>query len=155
MSLNPLPFRLHPTGRDTIGLEGIASVSYRLSGFLRLADQGVALEWTGTRTTEQVSLDRIGTDLDELPLERFELPFGRIAGAWVIGGWWRPRFELRAWGSADLNGVPSTRGVTLPLRIHRRDRSLARAVALEITERVAVAELALEHRLRLGEAGAE
>lgn len=137
MALEPLPFRLHPTGRDTIGLNGIASVSYRLTGWLRLSDQSVTMEWAGTRTTEQVSLDNIGTDVDQLPLEGFELPFGRIAGAWVVGGWWRPRFELRARGSDDLDGVPSTRGVTLALRIHRRDRGLARAIASVIEARVA------------------
>jgi len=73
MSLNPLPFRLHPTGRDIIGFAGIESVSYQLNGLLRLADQSVTMEWTGTRTTEQVSLDKIGTDVDELPVEWFEL----------------------------------------------------------------------------------
>ena len=154
MSLNLLPFRLHPTGRDTIGFERIESVSYRLSGLLRLADQGVILEWTGTRTTQQVSLDKIGTDVDQLPLECFELPFGRIAGAWVIGGWWRPRFELRARQDEDLNGVPSTRGVTLSLRIHRRDRGLAHAIASEIAARVAATMVAFGNRPRLGAADA-
>jgi hypothetical protein len=132
MPLNPLPFRLNPTGRDTLGFEGIESVSYRVDGLLRLADQSVTLEWTGTRTTEQVSLDKIGTDVDELPLEWLEVPFGRLAGAWVIGGWWWPRLELRARGVEDFDGVPATRCVTLRLRIHRRDRRLAHAIASEI-----------------------
>lgn len=155
MSLNPLPFRLHPHGSDTIGFEGIESVSYRLDGLLRLADQSVTLEWTGTRTTEQVSLDKIGTDVDKLPLDWFELPFRRIAGAWLIGGWWRPRLELRARGYDDLAGVPSRRGVTLRLRIHRRDRGLARAIASEIEARVAATVLAFENRMPLGAADAE
>ena len=155
MPLDPLPFRLRPTGSDTIGFEGIESVSYRLNGLLRLAKQSVTLEWTGTRTTEQVSLDKFGTDVDELPLQWFELPFGRIAGAWVIGGWWAPRLELRARGHDDLNGMPSKRGVTLRLRIHRRDRDLARAIASEIEARVAATVLALENRPPLGAADSE
>ncbi len=137
MSPDPLPFRLHPTGRDTIGFEGIESVSYRLDGNLLLSDASVTLEWTGIRTTQQVSFDKVGTDDDALPLEWFDLPFERIAGAWVIGGWWRPRLELRARGLDDFNGVPSARGVTLALRIRRRDRGLARAIASEIAARVA------------------
>lgn len=155
MSLDPLPFRLHPTGSDTIGFEGIESVSYRLNGLLRLADRSVTLEWTGTRTTEQVSLDKVGTDVDKLPLQWFELPFGRIAGAWVIGGWWGPRLELRARGFDDLDGMPSKRGVTLRLRIQRRDRGLARAIALEIEARAAATVLAFENRPRLGATDSE
>ena len=154
-SLNPLPFRLNVPGRDTVGLGGIESVSYRVSGLLRLADQSVTLEWTGTRTTEQVTLDKIGTDVDEFPLEWMELPFGRIAGAWVIGGWWWPRFELRALGKNDFIGVPSTRGVTLRLRIHWRDRSLAAALASEIEARVAAAVWGFENRPRSRAADAE
>lgn len=136
MPLDPLPIRLHPTGRDTIGMEGIASVSYQLTGWLRLGDEGLTLELTGTRTTQQVSLDKIGTDVQELQLEWFELPFHRIAGALLIGGWWRPRLELRTRSDADLEGLPATRGVTLALRTHRRDRGLAQAIASEIEVRV-------------------
>ena len=136
MPLKPLPFRLTPTGRDTFAFEGIESVSYRLDGILYLADQSVTLEWTGTRRTEQVSLDKVGTVVDELPLEWLELPFDRLAAAWVIGGWWWPRLELRARGVEDFEGVPAARGITLRLRIHRRDRALALEIASEIEARV-------------------
>lgn len=135
MSLTPLPFRLSVSGRDTMGFEGIESVSYRVHGLLRLTDHGVNLEWAGTRSTEQVTLDKIGTDVKELPPEWLELPFGRIAGSWVIGGWWWPQLELRARAFEDFEGVPGARGVTLRLRIQRRDRILARAVATEIEAR--------------------
>ena len=144
MLLDPLPFRLNPTGRDTLAFEGIESVSYCLDGFLRLADQGVTLEWAGTRTSEQVSLDRIGTRVVELPLEWVELPFQRLAAAWVIGGWWWPRLELRARSVEDFDEVPTARGITLRLRIHRRDRELARAVAAEIEAGVAASVLEVE-----------
>ena len=150
MPLNPLPFRLHPTGRDAIGFEGIESVSYRLSGLLRLADQCVILEWTGTRTIEQLSLDKVGTDVEQLPMEWFELPYERIAGAWVVGGWWRPRLELRAREDGDFTGMPSSRGVTLPLRIHRRDCGVARGIASEIDARVAATVPACESHSQRG-----
>lgn len=111
------------------------SVSWQLTGWLRLGDEGVTLELTGTRTTQQVSLDKIGTDVQEMPLDRFELPFDRIAGAWLIGGWWMPQLELRTRSDDDLKGLPAVRGVTLALRIQRRDRGLAQAIASEIEAR--------------------
>lgn len=134
--LNPLPFRLGPPGKDTIDLEGIKSVSYRLDGLLHLTDDGITLEWTETRTVEEVSLDRVGTDVDEAGTVSLEVPMERLAGAWVIGGWWWPRLELRARGFEDFEQVPGVRGVTLSLRIHRRDRALANAIAGEIVRLV-------------------
>lgn len=136
MTSTPLPFQLRSPGTDTVGLDGIASVSYRADGLLHLGDDGITLEWTETRTTEQVSLEKIGTDTDQLPLERLDLPMDRIAGAWLIGGWWWPRLELRARDFEDFAQVPAVRGITLRLRIHRRDRELARAIAMKINQRV-------------------
>ena len=72
MTLKPLPFRLNPTGRDSVDLDGIASVSHVLTGRL-------------------------------------------LAGAWVLGGWWMPRFDLRVRSVEDPEGVPATRGVALAL----------------------------------------
>jgi hypothetical protein len=120
------------------------SVSYRLDGLLHLTDHGVALEWIETRTLEQVSLEKIGTDVDEVATDILEVPMARLAGAWVIGGWWWPQLELRARGFKDFEEVPGARGVSLRLRIHRRDRALARAIAGEIQAGVA-AESALSH----------
>lgn len=115
MPLNPLPFRLSPTGRDTLAFEGIESVSYRFDGFLRLADQSVTLEWSGTRTTEQVSLDKIGTDVDEFPLEWLELPFRRLAAAWVIGGLVVAAVRIAsAWGRGFRSSAGGARHHTSP-----------------------------------------
>lgn len=155
MSLNPLPFRLGAAGWDTAGLGGIESVSYRVDGLLHLGEQSLTLEWTRTQTVEQFSFEKIGTAVDELPMEWRDLPIGRLTGAWVIGGWWWPRMELRARGFEDFEGVPSARGVTLRLRIQRRDRGLARAIAVEIDARIAASALAFEDRHRLGSADAE
>jgi len=118
-----------------MGFGGIESVSHRADGILRVTEQGVALEWTEVQTVQQVSLDRVGTDVNELPPEWLELPSERIAGAWLVGGWWSPRLDLRAREIEDFEGVPGVRGVTLSLQIHRRDRPLARAIAQAIASR--------------------
>jgi hypothetical protein len=128
----PLPFRLAAPGRDTIDLEGIKSVSYRADGLLHLNEHGITLEWTETRTIDEVSLENIGTNVDAFAADGLELPMSRLAGAWVVGGWWWPRLELRARGLEDFQDIPGVRGVTLGLRIHRRDRDLARALARAI-----------------------
>jgi hypothetical protein len=82
-----------------------------------------------------VSLDRVGTDVAEVASDWLDLPFERIAAAWVIGGWWRPQLEIRTRSIEDLEDVPAARGITLRLRIHRRDRRLALAIAAEIEAR--------------------
>ena len=112
MTVGPLPFRLHEPGEDNMGAWGIESISYRADGLLHLTDQGVTLEWTETRTHEQVSIDRVGTDVETFPREGVDLSVSQLAGAWVAGGWWRPRLELRVRLAQDLEGVPGKRGVT-------------------------------------------
>jgi hypothetical protein len=134
--LSALPFRLSRPGWDSLGLSGIESVSHRADGLLRVTAEGVRLEWAEVQTVERLSLERVGTTVVELTPEWLELPFACIAGAWTTGGWWAPRLELRARELAHFDGVPGARGVTLPLRIHRRDRVLAVAIATEITRRV-------------------
>ena len=71
MTLKPLPFKLSAPGRDSMGLDGIESVSYKADGLLHLTDTGLLLEWTETRTSEKVSLERVGTALP-LPETRRE-----------------------------------------------------------------------------------
>jgi hypothetical protein len=124
-----------------MGFSGIESVSHRADGILRLTEQGVTLEWAEVQTVQQVSLERVGTDVNELPPDWLELPSERIAGAWLVGGWWSPRLDLRARGMEDFEGVPGVRGVTLGLRIHRRDRPLASAIARAIASRVEARQL--------------
>ncbi len=135
--LGPLPFRLKRPGWDSLAFSGIESVSHRADGILRLTEQGVTLEWAEVQTIEQVSLERVGTDVIELPPEWLELPNERLAGAWLTGGWWSPRLDLRARDAEDFEGVPGVRGVTLGLQIHRRDRPLAGAIARAIASRMA------------------
>ena len=139
--LGPLPFRLKRPGWDSIGFSGIESVSHRADGILRVTEQGVTLEWAEVQTIQQVSLERVGTDVNELTPDWLELPSERIAGAWLVGGWWSPRLDLRAREMEDFEGVPGVRGVTLSLRIHRRDRPLASAIAQAIASRIEARQL--------------
>ena len=149
MALHPLPIRLKHAGSDTVGFDGVESVSFRSEGLLHLMDWGIVLEWNQTRTTERVSMAGVATDVEELPLEAVEVPIELLVDARVIGGWWRPQIELRARGLDAFSGIPGVRGGTLRLLVHRRDRSLSRAIAIEIRERAAAAELGFEERTPL------
>lgn len=140
-ALDPLPFRLPVPGADVVELGGIESVSYRLEGLLHLKEQLVSLEWTGTRKTEYVGLTGVGTEHDHLPVEWIEIPVAWITEVRVRGGWWRPRFELRARRLDAFEGVPAARAGTLSVKIARRDRGLAADMAAAIE--MARADLAL------------
>ncbi len=124
-----------------MGFRGIESVSHRADGILRVTEQGLTLEWAEVQTVQQVSLDRVGTEVNELPPDWLELPSECIAGAWVVGGWWSPRLDLRAREREAFDGVPGVRGVTLSLRIHRRHRPLASAIAQAIASRIEARQL--------------
>ena len=114
---------------------GIESLSYQVAGTVRLTDDGLELTWTETETSQRVSLERLGTDVGDLGEESLDLTNAQLAGAWVVGGWWRPRLELRVQHTDDLDHMPAARGVTVMLRIERRDRALAAAIAAEIRKR--------------------
>src|SRR5580765_6950374 len=130
MALHPLPVRLNQMGSQTVGPAAVESVSYRTEGLLHLTDWGLILEWSKTRTTQRVTMiGEVGTDVEEFPPEAIEMRIEDIAGASVIGGWWRrrPQIELRARGLEVFRGIPGVHGATLRFPIERRDRSLARA----------------------------
>ncbi|MCC7133439.1 MAG: hypothetical protein IT352_12350 [Gemmatimonadales bacterium] len=140
MALHPLPVQLNQLGSNTVGTAAIESVSYRTEGLLHLADWGFLLEWTTTQTTQRVSMvGEVGTDVKQLPKESVEVPFEDVASIRLVG-WWHPRLEIRAKGLDVFAGVPGAQGVNVWLRVERRDRSLARAHAIEIGERAAAAD---------------
>ena len=134
--MDPLPFRFRVPGKDTVGLIGFESVSYKVEGLLHLSDHLVTLEWSGTQTIEQFTFEKVGTDVDDYPHDWLELPVTMISDARAMGGWWWPRFELRARRLDAFDTVPTARGATLSLRIRRRDRTRARemAVAIELAK---------------------
>ncbi len=130
--IDPLPFRLRVPSIDKIDLQGIRSISYRVEGLLHLNGKTVLLEWAGTRKTEWVALGSVTDELDRSPVARLELPVSGIAGVRLLGGWWAPRLELRARSLDVLEGIPSARPGVVRLRIRRRDRKQAKALAAAI-----------------------
>lgn len=145
----PLPIRLAIPGSDDVGFQGVESVSYKVYGLLHVTEGGIALEWSGTKTTEQVTFLNVGTEIDEIPLDWLEVPAGELMGVRLVGGWWRPAVELRARYMDAFERVPSVQGVLLRLRIARRDRALAREVVMEIEEMIADRQLARQDRALL------
>lgn len=143
----PLPFRLSVPGSDTIDLDEIESVSYRVEGLLHFIGSTLTFEWAGARTRELVSLGQVKEENETIPRAMREVPVSWIAEVRVTGGWWRPRIHLRARRLDAFDGIPSAKPGAITLRINRRDRELAREIAsgLEMA-RADEALAAAEHR---------
>lgn len=131
---DPLPFKVGIPGEDTIDIHGVRSVSYRSAGLLHLTDASLALEWKATRHIEEVSFTGIRDDVDESPVGRVEVAREAIAGARVRGGWWRPRLHVWARRIDAFDGIPGAALGAITLRIRRRDRAQARAIAEALNE---------------------
>jgi hypothetical protein len=125
MEVPPLPFRLSAPGEETIGIAGVKSIGYKMVGQIHLNDQWLVIEWTGTRTTEKLGITGIGTDVDQLPLEKFEIPVDHIVGARLTRAWWLPRLVLRALELDLFDDIPGSEPGIVSLRIKRSDRALA------------------------------
>lgn len=132
MLVEPLPFTLSLPGRDTLNLQGARSIWHRVLGLLHFDGETVTLEWSATRHLEQVSLSgvRVQDDAEEPTL--LDLPLSWIAEARVTGGWWAPRFRLRGRRLDAFDGVPGAGLGTLILKVARRDRAIARAMAASL-----------------------
>lgn len=129
----PLPFRLSVPGSDTIDLDEIESISYRVEGLLHCIGDTLTFEWAGSRTRELVSLGQVKEEEEAIPLAMRDVPVSWIARA-SLKGWLRLRLELRARRLDAFDGIPGARHGTLTLRLKRRDRDLAREIvsALEM-----------------------
>ncbi|MDH3290220.1 MAG: hypothetical protein OEO20_01805 [Gemmatimonadota bacterium] len=135
MPLNyPLPFRLKVPGEDTLDMRGARSVSYRLDGLLHVAADLLTFEWAATRRTQRVSLTGVKDEAEDSPIGTLEVPRSSIARAQLRGGWWAPRLQLWAGRIDAFDGIPGARPGMLTLRIHRRDRGHARAMAEAIAQ---------------------
>ena len=137
MAIEPLPFHLPLPGRDTMGFDGLRSVSYRVQGLVHLDGDVVTFEWSTTRHTEHVSLTKINVEDDATAPELLEVPTAWIANAALTGGWWRPQLVLRGRRLDAFDGVPGAGVGSVALRVQRRDRPIARAMvaALEANAR--------------------
>ena len=130
--IDPLPVRLKVPGRDAVDSEGVWSVSYRVDGLLHLADEVIALEWAATRRTQHVALGGVRDEVDHSPVGTVEVPLEWITGVRLRRGWWGRRLQLWARRIDAFDGIPGARPGTITLRIHRRDRDHARAMAAAI-----------------------
>ncbi len=137
----PLSFKLPAEGEESIDIRGVRSVDYKMVGQLHLTDRWLVFEWTGTRTTEKVGFDGIGTDVERLPLEEFEIPLDHIVGARLVRTWWLPRLEIRARTLDLFDEIPGSKPGMVSLRIKRRDRAHAFEFVLALENAIADAAL--------------
>jgi len=112
-----------------MGFWGIRSVSHRIHGLLHLEHDVMAFEWSTLRHSEHVSLSGVRVEDDATSPELLEVPLAWVADARVAGGWWRPRLVLRGRRLDAFDGVPGAEPGTVTLRLLRRDRPLAAALA--------------------------
>ena len=129
MALEPVPFTIGQPGEDTFELDGVRSVTYRLSGMLSLVVDTIVLEWTLSRHVEEVFFISVEIDDAELPPECLELPADQITAARLVGGWWAPRLVLHARWANAFDPIPGAGRGIVSLRLARRDRGAARAMA--------------------------
>lgn len=104
------------------------STSFKFHGLLRLEDEALRLEWTGTASVERVSLLDVEQQTLSLPDESLVLSFDEIRRLTLRWSWFMPHLEL--WGTDldTLRMVPSEDAGRLKLWIARRDRGLARSI---------------------------
>ncbi len=138
---DPLPFRLKVPGRDTLGLTGARSISYRLEGLLHLDGDTITLEWSATRRTQALTLTGVKDEVDQSPVGTADIPVSWISRMRVTGGWWYPRLQLWARRLEAFDGIPTAQGARLALHIDRGNRQLAVAfaAALDAARRRALA----------------
>ena len=146
---DPLPFRLKVPDRDTLGLTGARSISYRLEGLLHLDGDTITLEWSATRRTQALTLTGVKDEVDHSPVGTADIPVSWISRTRVMGGWWYPRLQLWARRLEAFEGIPTVRGARLTLLIDRRDRQLAVAFAAAVEAERRRALAAGSHRMQL------
>jgi hypothetical protein len=156
MGTEPVPFHGTLAGRDTLGLDGARSVSYRVHGLLHFDGGVLTFEWSIARHSEQVSLGRVDVEDDVAPPELLCVPLAWIAEARLTGGWWLPRLVLRGRRLDAFDGVPGAQPGAVALRVRRRDRALAAAMAAVLADaRVDPSLAAVEPHPILGAGEAE
>jgi hypothetical protein len=133
--METLPFWLKVGKKETVTWTGFHTARYRFQGFLRLANNSLLLEWSGTTKIEDVGFLGIKSRTHALPHEQMELPLEQLRGIELRGGWLRPRVELSTAFEA-LSIVPSEELGRVRLWIHRSDGALARQLVQEIRRRL-------------------
>jgi hypothetical protein len=133
MTAESVPFQVALPGHDTLDFDEVRSESYRVHGLLHLDEDILTFEWSTSLRVERVSFAGVEVDDDVTEPEFLEIPVAWIAEARVTGGWWAPRLRLRGRRLDAFDGVPGADLGKLVLRIARRDRALAAAMAAALT----------------------
>ena len=134
MPAEPLPFQLPLPGRDTLGLDGARSESYRVHGLLHCDGETLTFEWSTSAHVENVSLLGVDVDDEVSPAELWDVPVAWIAEVRITGGWWAPRLYLRARRIDAFDGIPGAQPGTITLRFRRRDRAIAAAITQALSQ---------------------
>lgn len=142
--MDPLPFTLRVRGHDAIEGLDVYSISVKVEGLAHWSDDAVlTVEWAETQHIDEVSFDRVRSDVVAQPPLAIDIPIDELAGAVVAGGWWRPRVELKGRYLDTFATLPGSRPGRAALWIRRRDRDRAKQL-------VAALVLAIAGRPQLG-----
>ncbi|MFN0178223.1 MAG: hypothetical protein ACKVZ0_05450 [Gemmatimonadales bacterium] len=140
--MDPLPFRLMAPGQDVFEGLGVRSVSVKVEGLAHWSEGILTLEWSETQHIDEVSVTSVRSDVVVAPPLAIDIPVDVLAKATVVGGWWRPRLELRARYLDAFAHVPGAKPGRLELRIKLRDRGLAKELAADLEQSIVNHQLA-------------
>ncbi len=136
--MDPLPFTLRVRGHDVIDGLDVFSISVKVEGMASWApDTGLTLEWAETQHIDEVSFARVSSDVVSQPPLAIDIAVDELAGAAVLGGWWRPRLELKGRYLDTFTHVPGSEPGRVALWIRRRDRGLANQLAATLAHAIA------------------
>jgi hypothetical protein len=133
-------FRFRTRAEERLAGREIRIRDPRLQGLVRLDGPALRLEWSGTVSRVEVRGPEVHSEVEQIPITRLEIPVGRLAG-FTVGGWLRPRVELRATELETLDGVPTAHLGHVRLWIPRREIATARRLAADVE--IAMADEAL------------
>src|SRR5215469_4113311 len=106
--------------------QGVArSVSTDLHGVLRLVDDLVVLEWSGTRRISEAGRGNARSVTEPLPIGRAVVPVASLSQVGLRRRWWRTRIEILSSDLAAIAAVPTASGGRLVLAVSRADRDAA------------------------------
>ena len=131
----PVPFRLSLAGEETLDFRGVRSVGYKVEGLLHLENDSLTLEWAVDKTTENVGLSGVSTDVEKFDYEDLTLHLTWLTEVRLTGGFFRPwRIHLRASRLDAFDGIPAAKPGRISLKIRRRNRHIAAAMVAAIQE---------------------
>ncbi|MEZ4456193.1 MAG: hypothetical protein R2882_06540 [Gemmatimonadales bacterium] len=135
--MQPLPFRLAVPGIDDVEGLGARSVSIKVEGLAHWDGEQLTLEWVETHHIDEVSIERVRSEVVAQPSLILDVPMDVLASAGLLGGWWRPRVELRARYLSAFANVPGAKPGRLDLRIGYRHRPVARELVALVNAAIA------------------